>query len=52
MATYKCQICGIQKYDTVSSQLNTSITCKGTEVDPEVGFHGWELVSSEDLICN
>ncbi|WP_161804620.1 hypothetical protein [Lacinutrix himadriensis] len=52
MATYKCKICGIQKNDTVSSQLKTTITCKGTEENPEVGFHNWEQVSCEDLICN
>ncbi|WP_302476793.1 hypothetical protein [Winogradskyella undariae] len=41
MATYKCSICGIHKNDTVTSQLNTSITCKSSENTVEVVFHKW-----------
>lgn len=49
MATYTCRICGINKNDTLNSQLNTSITCIPSESTKDVGFHGWDKVSEEDL---
>jgi hypothetical protein len=52
MATYKCKICGISKDDTITSQLNTSVTCKTSENNVEVAFHDWEMVSVEDLVFN
>jgi len=52
MATYKCKICGVQKNDTITSQLNTPLTCKGSKEDFEVHFHKWKQISVEDLICN
>ncbi|RBP32994.1 hypothetical protein DFR65_102330 [Oceanihabitans sediminis] len=51
MATYKCEKCGIQKNDTLSSQLNTSTTCNVSENDSELSFHKWKMISEEDLVC-
>ncbi|EPR71917.1 hypothetical protein ADIWIN_3115 [Winogradskyella psychrotolerans RS-3] len=52
MATYKCCICGIHKNDTVTSQLNTSTTCKSLENTVEVVFHKWNLISEDDLMID
>ncbi|QNK77704.1 hypothetical protein H7F37_01030 [Winogradskyella sp. PAMC22761] len=52
MATYKCSICGIHKNDTVTSQLNTSITCKSSENDVDVVFHHWVKISEENWDYN
>ncbi|WP_161805004.1 hypothetical protein [Lacinutrix mariniflava] len=52
MATYKCRKCRIYKNDTLNSQLNTSATCTAIEDNNEVVFHGWELISEEDLRCD
>ena len=51
MATYKCQKCGIVKDDTLTSQLNTSITCSVIENSTEIAFHSWKMISEEDLVC-
>ncbi|WP_179315393.1 hypothetical protein [Winogradskyella undariae] len=52
MATYKCNICGIYKNDTLNSQLNTSITCRELENNSEVIFHHWAKISEENWDYN
>lgn len=50
MSTYKCNVCGTKKNDTLISKMSTPNRCKQPNSSATLSNHSWVKISNDNYI--